>query len=85
MGDRVTIDRPCHGCADEGRTVDFDELLSWLWLCCIERFQFREPGFAKRCIDWLGDVPQLAPQVAPPVEAPEPVAKSPPKKKGKGS
>ena len=69
---------------DEGAAaIDFDEFITWLWLCLRERFGHRIEGFESRVAGWMGSLPQLAPPPPPAVEEPPPEPKSPSGKKSK--
>lgn len=60
-------------------SADFDEFLTWLWLCLRLRFQHRKPSFIPDVEAFLTTCPQLVP-AAPVAATPEPETE---KKKGK--
>ena len=66
---------------EEIMAIDYEECLTWLWLCCKERFEAESKGYAGKVKDFLATLPQLAKPAAP---APEPLEPKSPEGKGKG-
>ena len=71
---------PKYGSEDDDH-ADFDDFMSWLWLCCRKNFNQKEAGFGKRVKQWLDDLPQFGGGPPPmPIEAPDPAPKAKKKK-----
>ena len=77
-----TDDDEYDGTAVDALCADFEQWLTFLWLCLKERFGgARSEAFGPRVKDWLDFLPQLAPEPTAAAAEPEPVTKGKSKKK----